>query len=158
MSIEQEYTDFEKAVLVRRNMATVSAEIAMYDRWPVEYSVKEIRSRNQKLVDHCRGISVMAFTQDQCDALDFSKWSDDSELRLIPVWLYPHLRYGDRLTCIDGSTVTVAKGYHNMPDAQIERVETAGGGSQKVDGYTYIDNDHRFGALAYGIIPARGES
>lgn len=152
---QQELSDFTKATLVRRNMAAVAAEVSQHKRWPDDFAVQHIRERSQNMVDHFRGISVVGFTEEQCDALDFAKLSEESNLRVIPLWLYPHLHYGDELTCIDGSTVVVGKGYQDQPKGEIARVPVEGEefATRKVQGYTYIENYHRGGSLAYGIIP-----
>ena len=58
--------------------------------------------------------------------LRFCKWSEeDPSLYLIPIWLLPVLPVGTKLTCINGAEIVY-------------------------DGKN-IDNDVRFGCLAYGV-------
>ena len=60
--------------------------------------------------------------------LHLSPWDDETMpgLRLIPIWLYPIIPDNLELTCIDGTKITKAQG---------------------------IDDDVRFGCIAYGIYP-----
>ena len=57
--------------------------------------------------------------------LNFGRWSDDSQLRLIPLYLWHCIANGEVLTCIDGKT--------------------------KIKGLDEIDLDVRFGCIAYGF-------
>lgn len=58
--------------------------------------------------------------------LRFCKWSEeDPSLYLIPIWLLPILPVGTKLTCINGDEIVY-------------------------DGEN-VDNDVRFGCLAYGV-------
>jgi hypothetical protein len=58
--------------------------------------------------------------------LDFGKWNEDNPIRLIPLWLLPFL--ASEFDCQD----IIGKKHSKLPE---------------------IDNDHRFGYLAYGVIP-----
>lgn len=133
-----EMTNFEKAVAVRRHLANKAGEVVCYPSWGDKFSGEEVRRAGGRLVEQIGPISVADFTSEQCDLLDFGRWSDDDPIRLLPVWMHSHLAEGDVLKSISGSTSIVTSDYKHIgtPD--------------------YIDNDNRFGCLAYGIYP-KGE-
>jgi hypothetical protein len=58
--------------------------------------------------------------------LGFGSWSEESPMRLIPIWLFPFLADEFKSESISGS---------------------------KHSKLSEIDNDHRFGCLAYGVVP-----
>lgn len=130
-------TPFEQAQEVRRSMAMAAADAVIYRSWPDDFRLSQIREKNDRLCQLCRGIPLDGLTVAECDDLGFGRWSEGNPLRLIPIWLYPHLRYGDTVTSFTGKAVIVGTDYTN-PDS----------------GDGYVDNDARFGCLAFGIIPA----
>lgn len=75
--------------------------------------------REKKAVDFER------LTIAEAKELRFGRWTKDSDLWLIPIWLYPLIPVGLELTSISGKKVVF-------------------------DGKN-IDTDTRFGCLAYGI-------
>lgn len=121
--------------MVRANFAVRAAEVAIYDNWSADFCKKQISEAVNRLVSSIGPIRLGDLTPAECDELGFGKWSDDSELRLIPIWLYPFLSPGETLHCIDGSTDVVGAKYATIGE----------------DGY--IDGDHRGGMLAFGIMP-----
>lgn len=130
-------TPFEQAKEVRRSMAMAAADAVIYRSWPDDFRLSQIRDKNDRLRALCRGIPLDGLTVAECDELGFGRWSSETPLRLIPTWLYPHLRYGDTVTSFTGRAIVVSEDYTN-PDS----------------GEGYVDNDARFGCLAFGIIPA----
>lgn len=128
---------FQQAQEVRRSMAMAAADAVIYRSWPDDFRLSQIRDKNRRLQDLCRGIPLDGLTTAECDDLNFGRWSDETPLRLIPTWLYPHLRHGDTVTSFTGRAIVVGENYTD-PDA------TEG----------YVDNDARFGCLAFGIIPS----
>lgn len=74
------------------------------------------------------GIQPADMTDRQLDALGFGRWSSQSPMRLIPLWLFPFLAESLVVECIDGETKLIKK--------------------------SEMDTDSRFGCLAYGIIPS----
>lgn len=65
-------------------------------------------------------------TEEEMNQLDFGRWFKESTLRLIPIWLYPFLAEEFESTNIFG---------------------------MKCFKLSEIDSDHRYGYLAYGVIP-----
>jgi hypothetical protein len=130
-------TPFEQAKEVRRSMAMAAADAVIYRSWSDDFRLSQIREKNERLRQLCRGIPLDGLTTAECDELGFGRWSSETPLRLIPTWLYPHLRHGDVVTSFTGRSITVGDQYTD-PDS----------------GDGYVDNDARFGCLAFGIIPA----
>lgn len=92
-------------------------------------------SRNNQLVSELGRVNVTDLTAKQAGELGFGLWDETSNLHLIPYFLYDFLEYGQELTSISGSVKTVTPEYKD------------------IESDNYIDNDHRFGCLAYGFIP-----
>ena len=77
----------------------------------------------EKLKDE---IDFNNLSEQEAKELRFGKWSEeDPTLYLIPIWLFPILPVGTKLTCINGEDIVY-------------------------DGHN-VDNDVRFGCLAYGV-------
>lgn len=70
-------------------------------------------------------IDFSKLTKEEAVALRFRKWDDESNLYLTPLYLLPIVPFGTELTSINGQTVIY-------------------------DG-TNVDNDIRFGCIAWGI-------
>ena len=85
-------------------------------------------------------VNFADLTDAEAELLGFPLWSEETRMRMIPLWLYRHIAFGQTLTCIDGTTLVVAPNYEE----------------KGAEGY--IDNDHRGGALAYGFIPTEAVS
>ncbi len=117
--------EYEKCRAIRNYMVTRIAEIINYD-WGAEFSYEQAKEVPDKIVDSYGTVDITQLTDEQMEELGFGKWSDKTPIRLIPLWLYPFL-----------------------PE-EIE-IQSIGGESKlkKED----MDNDHRFGCLAYGIKP-----
>lgn len=110
-----------------------AAEARQYTSW-----TKDFAERNaDKAARRVEGIRVnfSDLTDAEAELLGFPLWSEETGIRLVPLWLYPHLAFGQTLTCIDGSEVVVTPAYAH----------------QGAEGY--IDNDHRGSATAYGFVP-----
>ncbi len=73
------------------------------------------------------GIQPGEMTDKQCEELGFGKWEENNPMRLIPLWLMPFLS---------------------------DEIETESINGKKYTKKSAIDNDNRFGCLAYGVIPA----
>lgn len=80
-------------------------------------------SIRQQFKDRIKNIGEL--TADELKDLGFSKWSNESDLYLIPIWFYDFIPDGIELTSISGE--------------------------KAVKGQDYVDMDTRFGRLAYGI-------
>ena len=98
----------------------------------VDYNQSE---RNSKLLDSIGRVNVMDLTSEQAKGLGFGLWDEETNLHLIPFFLYDFLEYGQTFTSIGGDDRIVTPGY------------------QDTNSGSYIDNDHRFGCLAYGFVP-----
>lgn len=109
-------------------------EAMCYKSWSEEFKQKNFLDWTKK--HQHRKVTFSDLTNEECELLGFSKWSDDLPIRLIPIWLYNHLELGQTLIDIDGKEVLVEEGYTDD------------------DSPTYIDCDHRMGMLAIGFRPA----
>lgn len=121
---------FQKCQMIRSIIVNRAAGIMVYTNWNDDFAVKQIRNIPDMLLSEnpeLGQIQPSELTTDQCDSLDFGKWSEKNPIRLIPLWLFPFLADDVKTTCIDGSDVL-----------------------RKSD----MDNDSRFGCLAYGITPS----
>jgi hypothetical protein len=99
-----------------------------YLKWNDEFCAKQIREIPELFADKLQGLNISKLTEEEMKDLGFGVWDEDNPMRLIPLWLLKFL-----------------------PD-QIETESI--GGEKKILEKSTMDNDHRFGCLAYGIIPA----
>ena len=110
---------------INKSYAYVSA-VKEYSNWDDRFSREEVvkhLTNMQKTVKKL--IDLNDLSKYQLTALGFSPWSESSPVMLVPLHLFPVLRDGTKLTCIDGEEFVVGK--------------------------DEIDNDIRFGCIAYGI-------
>lgn len=103
------------------------AETVQYTNWSDEFCREEIKRATDRFVNELKKyINFNNLTEGEAQELRFGKWSDDEpDLYLIPLYLLPILPIGTKLTCINGQKIVY-------------------------DGHN-IDNDVRFGCLAYGV-------
>lgn len=103
------------------------AETVQYSSWSDEFCRKEIKEAHDKLVEELKKhINFKTITRKEAVELRFGRWSDDTpNLYLIPLWLLPVIPVGTELTSISGEKIIY-------------------NGSN-------VDNDIRFGCIAYGI-------
>jgi hypothetical protein len=125
---------FEKCQQVRRLIMNRAAEVMAYQSWDNDFAAKQIKEIPSRLSENERaedffGINPSDMTGQEMADLGFGLWSEDNPMRLIPLWLFPFLADEFESECIDG-------------EKQVMR---------KAD----MDNDNRFGCLAYGVIPAK---
>lgn len=109
-------------------LANRVAETTEYKMWSDEFCRKEIKEAKSTFdKEIAKHIDWDNLTEEDCNALHFGVWSKESpKLRLIPLYLLPVLPIGTKVISINGREIIY-------------------------DGNN-IDNDHRFGCLAYGII------
>lgn len=121
--------EFKKAVHDTLTwLANKVGETIVYDTWDDAFCRKELKDAYEKAKEYLgKYIDWDNLTNEQCDYLRFGWWSDESKLRLIPIWLYPLIPVGITLYDI--------------------------GGGKTVFNGSNIDTDHRQGYLAFGIIP-----
>ena len=108
-------------------LANSLSTVYMYD-WGAEYKCKEMKEKFDRFYKQFNDKNLIDFnnlTITEAKELRFCKWDDDSDLYLIPLWLYPIIPIGIELTGIFGDKIIL-------------------------DGNN-IDKDIRFGCLAYGI-------
>ena len=106
------------------------SELNTYN-WSAEYKQKQLQEFFEtfyKSLCKKENISLIDLSEMSVETareLRFTKWSNDSNLYLIPLWFKPLIPVGTELTCIDGEKIIY-------------------------DGNN-IDDDIRCGCLAYGI-------
>lgn len=88
---------------------------------------EEIKIARKRLLEALKDlIDFNDLSKREAIELRFGKWSEeDPTLYLIPIWVFPILPVGTKLTCINGEDIVY-------------------------DGHN-VDNDVRFGCLAYGV-------
>lgn len=122
-------TTFEKCEIIRKLIINRAAEVIAYTNWSDNFATNQLRELPEKLLSQrpdLNQIQPSELTANECRNLGFGRWSDENPMYLIPLWLFPFLADNIKTTCIDGSQC-------------IHKNE--------------MDNDNRFGCLAYGIIP-----
>ncbi len=116
-------TDLEKAKTCRKVALRSWAEVNQYS-WDAEFSYKQIKESSERfMIDNPEyKVDIRNLSESDMDDLDFGKWSDDSDLRLIPLWLKPF--------CKSIEVISIMGNKEMLDEA---------------------DNDNRFGCMAYGI-------
>lgn len=132
----EEATRVEKANTIRANLARHAAETAVYPSWDDAFCRKQAIDLVERLRNALGRISFEGMSTAEADAIGMGRWGEETGLRLIPLYLYPFLTPGETLQSISGRSDVVGDPY-DVPGEP-----------------GYIDNDHRFGCLAYGVIPA----
>lgn len=109
-------------------LANRVSETTQYENWSDEFCRKEIKEANQKFVEEIKNhIDWDNLTEEDCKELRFGKWDEESGIYLIPLYLFPIIPIGLKVYCISGDEI--------------------------VNDGTNLDNDIRFGCIAYGIKP-----
>lgn len=121
---------FELCKMIRRAIVNRAAEVMAYESWSADFCAKQIREIPEwvKGSENFSQIRPAELTAEQMEELGFGRWSDESPLMLIPLWLLPFLADEFEGGCIDGES--------------------------RVFKRDDLDNDHRFGCLAYGVVPS----
>lgn len=117
---------------IRKLIVNRAADVMNYTSWDYEFATQQIREIVEKIInmDDFFFIDVRKLTSEQMDDLNFGVWSEESEIRLIPLWLFQFL---------------------------IEECEYISITGEMVSGKSNIDDDNRFGCIAYGVVPAKNE-
>lgn len=109
------------------------AETVQYKSWSDEFCRKEVQTATMDFLNAIRKhIDFSNLTKEEALSLGFGRWDDESDLYLIPLYLLPIVPVGIELTCIDGQKIIY-------------------------DG-TNVDNDVRFGRIAWGFEILKGEN
>lgn len=104
--------------------ASLVSQTVRYECWSDEWCRKEIKRYNDSMLEELRPlIDWYHLSINEASVLGFHKW--DGDLYLIPLYLLPILPIGIEVTCISGEKIIY-------------------------DGKN-IDDDQRFGCIAYGI-------
>ena len=103
------------------------AETVQYKSWSDEYCREVVQKATDTMLDSLKkDLNWDSITKEEALELRFGQWSnEDPDLYLIPLWLLPIIPIGTKLTTIFGDEIIY-------------------------DGHN-VDNDTRFGCIAYGI-------
>jgi len=122
---------YEKCCSIRHMILTRAAEVMNYD-WDAEFSKKNVLEFPDDLKNKMNtegndffNIQPSELTKKEMDNLGFGRWSEKDPKQLIPLWLFPFLAKDIKTECINGTK-------------KLKKSE--------------MDNDHRFGYMAYGVI------
>ncbi len=116
---------YETCQDIRHNIVIRAAEVMNYPSWSDEIAARRIREIPDNLTER---VNITELTEAEMDELGFGRWTEDSPMRLIPAWLFKFLPDELECECIDGSKSILKT--------------------------SEMDADHRFGCLAYGILPS----
>ena len=110
------------------------AETTQYTSWSDDFCRKEIKESTERFLNELKKhIDWNNLTVEEAKELRFCRWDEDKpDLWLIPLWLLPIVPIGMELESIDGDKIIY-------------------------DG-TNVDNDIRFGVIAYGINIKEGKN
>jgi len=126
-----QHNQYQLCVNIRSRIMTQAAEVFIYANWGDDFALKQSREIAEKIIN-CEvfeKVNPNNLSSDQMHELGFGKWAEDSKLMLIPLWLFPFL-------CDEFEAGSIS-------NDDVELVKSS-----------EIDNDHRFGSLSYGVIPA----
>ena len=102
------------------------AQTVQYINWSDAFCRKEIKEAHDMFIEEIKKfIDFNNLTVAEAKELRFGKWSEETDIYLIPLYLLPVVPIGMKLTSIFGKDIIY-------------------------DG-TNVDNDIRFGCIAYGI-------
>ena len=117
--------DAIEKIQIIRNMNIIEETMGDYNQ----------TQRNEKMADGIGRVDFSNLTKEQAQDLGFGCWSEENPIYLIPMYLYDYLEYGQTLESISGRKKVVGLNYQD-PNSE-----------------NYIDDDSRFGMLAYGFYP-----
>ena len=123
--------NYKMATNLLINLANKQACAHQYKSWSDKTCRQEIIESNKTLSEKYE-IDFVGYTPEQLKSLGLTKWSEEEDLYLLPLWIVPFLKKGLKLKSIDGEEVIV--------------------------GETDFDCDIRFGCIAYGIELANEEN
>ena len=114
---------------IRKALTNKAAEIIAYS-WGEDFSYKELKGLPGRLkaAKGFRPVDPSDLTAEEMKDLGFGRWSEDNPIYLIPLWLKPFLAERIKAGSID--------------NGEPREIETAS-----------MDDDHRLGCLAYGVMP-----
>lgn len=120
---------FQLCQMILVATATRAAEPIEYTSWGADFSIQHIRDLPGRLMKSPDFFPVDPndLTREEMENLGFRKWSKESDLMLIPLYLFPYMKEGITVTSISGDQ------YYFFRES--------------------ADNDHRMGLLAFGVVP-----
>ncbi len=126
-------TTFEKCKFIRDTILLRVGEVLSYDSWDKDYKLNRITSLPTDMIqwEEKYGsfkIDPNDLTESEMIDLGFRSWDEESNLRLIPLWIYPFL---------------------------CESLEVESISGEKCLSKSKMHNDHRGGCLAYGVFPTK---
>lgn len=140
---------FLKITALRSSFTNTLAELLIY-KYDNSFKLKTLTKCLKEFLDIFGRVDFTDFTSDELLLCGFKIWNKETNLHLIPLYLYPFLPIGIELTCIDGSKIKVEENYDSQ---YIESCLVGIDSSDLIKNKSYIDNDHRAGMLAFGIVP-----
>ena len=121
-------TTFEVLFNLRNNIANKMVQVNITKEWSLDFKLSTIESAYREYQDYVERMAfkpdVRSLTNDQMQALGFGLWNEEKGLMLIPLWAIPFIE-----------------------DIEVESIT---GGKKML---SKVDNDTRFGCIAYGIVP-----
>lgn len=106
------------------------SECNTYD-WGAEYKEKELKDKFDKFYkflqekENIEILDLNKLTIEQAKELGFQRWDEESDIWLFPLWFLPLIPIGTEVTSISGDKII-----YNGKN---------------------LDNDIRFGCIAYGV-------
>jgi hypothetical protein len=128
---KKEFSTFEKVKAIRTLLLNKIGQTLAYKNWSDEFKMSEINEiptivKKWEKNDGSFSINPNELSSEQMDELNFGNWSGESPIKLIPIWLFPFLCDEFECESIDGDKYTKL---------------------------SQLDNDQRFGYIAYGVVP-----
>ena len=105
-------------------LCSICGQIYSYENWSDEFCRQEINEAFSYNIENYY-IDPYKLSREELISIGFSKWDEDGDLLLIPLWVYPFLEDGIKLTCIDDT--------------------------KAIKGKDEIDLDIRCSCIAYGV-------
>lgn len=124
-------TTYDICHYIRKRMLSLIGNVLVYGNTDAMQVYEDICTLKQHIecVDGYFPPDPNNLTDDEAQELGFGKWSDDSDLRLIPVYLVPFMP-------------PQFSGRHIDEDKDTTIVMSA------------VDTDSRFGCVSFGVIPS----
>lgn len=122
---------FEKCRAIKRTLLNRAAESISMKTWSDDFRLKNLYEIHTTVAGWEKEygsfkIDPNQLTEEELTKLEFGRWEEGNPLRLIPLWLFPFLAETLETISIDGT---------------------------KHSTLAELDNDTRFGCIAYGVIP-----
>ena len=123
---------FEKAKKIRGVILSQASMVIAYDSWSLKYCVDSMRGIENTIKNKNKDLELFdldpsELISDELLDLDFGRWSEETNLMLIPLWIYPYVKDGINVEDINGEKFKLDK--------------------------SKVDTDTRFGCLSFGVIP-----